>query len=135
MYYFGKLPATLFPLISPYRGKEYFYTLKCSCCSIDPKYECNNHLFLQSEIAQRVWLFYANLMQITATGMTLNHQLTIWWQYIKGNTLFSWFLHILPCLLFGENENQEISADLMKRVCLQSPIYRKIKHKVTDIYL
>lgn len=72
---------------------------KCSCCMLEPHMEFNNCLFLQSEIAQSVWQIFAENMDISADGATINHQLTLWWQKSKGNTLQSWLLYILPCFI------------------------------------
>src|SRR5436190_14521812 len=84
-------------------------------CSV----EYNNHLFLSSEVATTVWNFYTNLFGINSQVLTVRHMLTNWWREVKGNTLYSWLLHILPSIIIWHIwKVRNKKEDLMIKRCL-----------------
>src|SRR4051812_39049221 len=77
--------------------KGIFLPSKCVCCSSYFSIEHNNHLFLTSEVAVKIWGFFATLFEINTEALTMRHMLSSWWRKAKGTSLYSWLRQLLPC--------------------------------------
>lgn len=67
--------------------------------------------------------------------MTLNHQFILWRQLIKGNTLYSWLLHIIPCFIIWEIWKARNRYRFDDKSMSADAIIEELKCKLSDIYL
>lgn len=73
---------------------------KCWCWE-NPSQETMNHVFLRSNIANRIWSYFSSFAGLNSEGLSLREVIMLWWEAEVKNSLQPYY-RVLPNLIVWE---------------------------------